>query len=235
MAAKFKRLRGTSAENRFDSRMAKLSAGCCCRSDFSRLAPRRDYTPIRYRCHWRWLSAKRKLDISPPLPLPLLDPAPPFPQSFLPRNFFPFTLGDPLPFITNLSTGLLFLKRRGIVSLSPTNRREYHFLRVVDRCPREGKREAGTRDIYFPYPRDSSSRSSVPLATSASSPARHLFMLDFSILNRASGSNNSHWHERNLSHISINHSFNSAPRVGSIEGRANHLIIYIYICNRRGI
>lgn len=150
-----------------------------------------------------------------------------------PAIFFPFTLGDPLPLITNLSTGLLFLKRRGIVSLSPTNRREYHFLRVVDRCPREGKREAGTRDIYFPYPRDSSSRSSVPLATSASSPARHLFMLDFSILNRASGSNNSHWHARNLSHISINHSFNSAPRVGSIEGRANHLIIYI--CNRRGI
>lgn len=35
----------------------------------------------------------------------------------------------------NLSAGLLFLKRRGIVPLLPTNHREYHFLRVVDRCP----------------------------------------------------------------------------------------------------
>lgn len=56
----------------------KALAGCCCRSKFSRLALRRDYTPIRYRCHWRWLSAKRKL-------------------ALVPRHSFPSTLGSTFP------------------------------------------------------------------------------------------------------------------------------------------
>lgn len=62
-SGKIRKARGYVGRESFWFPDGKALAGCCCRSEFSRLAPRRDYTPIRYRCHWRWLSAKRKLDI----------------------------------------------------------------------------------------------------------------------------------------------------------------------------
>lgn len=78
----------------------------------------------------------------------------------------------------NLSAGLLFLKRRGIVPLLPTNHREYHFLRVVDRCP--DSRYLFSIPRIFLLARHLRLFPSLPLPLS-SSPRRHLFALDFSI------------------------------------------------------
>jgi len=65
-SGKIRKARGHVGRESFWFPDGKALVGCCCRSEFSRLTPRRDYTPIRYRCHWRWLSAKRKLDILRP-------------------------------------------------------------------------------------------------------------------------------------------------------------------------
>lgn len=101
-SGKIRKARGHVGRESFWFPDGKALAGCCCRSEFSRLAPRRDYTPIRYRCHWRWLSAKRKLDIPgsrsrcrnrsyTPLPVILShlpwDPLPALHQSFHQSSF----------------------------------------------------------------------------------------------------------------------------------------------------
>lgn len=78
----------------------------------------------------------------------------------------------------NLSAGLLFLKRRGIVPLLPTNHREYHFLRVVDRCP--DSRYLFSIPRIFLLARHLRLFPSLPLPLSPP-PRRHLFALDFSI------------------------------------------------------
>lgn len=110
-SGKIRKARGHVGRESFWFPDGKALVGCCCRSEFSRLTRRRDYTPIRYRCHWRWLSAKRKLDIlgsrsrsrNPSyIPLSVILSYPPW---------------DPLPLFTNLSISLLFLKQCGIVPL----------------------------------------------------------------------------------------------------------------------
>jgi len=168
-SGKIRKARGHVGRESFWFPDGKALAGCCCRSEFSRLAPRRDYTPIRYRCHWRWLSAKRKLDITGSrsrsrnrsyIPLPVI---------------LSYLSWDPRLLFTNFSR-LLFLKRRGIVPLLPTNHWEYHFLRVVDRCP--------DLEIAIFHIQDFSSRSSARHLHSYLRPYFLLFVRFFNLEKR---------------------------------------------------
>lgn len=95
-------------------------------------------------------------------------------RASLPHHFFPFTLGGgegqgiPIlpPLIANLSTGPLFLKRRGIVSLSPDESPGIYPISFASSTGVRGggkgerKREAEGLEISIFHIQDSSSRSS---------------------------------------------------------------------------
>lgn len=148
-SGKIRKARGHVGRESFWFPDGKALAGCCCRSKFSRLAPRRDYIADSISVSLALIIRQTKTRYTR-IPLPL-------PHSFLhssaPHHSFPSTLGGSTsPLFTNLSTSLLFLKRRGIVPLLPTNHREYHFLRR--------RRQVPGPEISIFHIQDFSSRSS---------------------------------------------------------------------------
>lgn len=95
----------------------------------------------------------------------------PFPPSFFPIHLEIHSRSSPI-----FPPSLLFLKRCGIVPLLPTNHREYHFLRVVDRCPDPEISIFHIQGFFFSLIRSPPSLLTPPLLP------RYLFMLDFSNL-----------------------------------------------------